>query len=80
MNSLYQQLNQSQNNNIGNTFRMLKNSNNPMQLLQNMARSNPQVQSVMNMIQTSGKSPKDLFYEIARQRGVDPNQILNMLR
>lgn len=78
MNSLYQQLNPT--NNVGNIFRTLKNSNNPMQLLQNMTRNNPQMQSVMNMIQASGKSPKDLFYEVAKQKGVDPNQILNMLR
>ena len=79
MNNLYQQLNPQQNN-IGNLFRAVKNSNNPTQMLQNIAMNNPQFKSVMNMVQNSGKSPKDLFYEMAKQKGVDPNQILNMLR
>jgi hypothetical protein len=59
---------------------MVSRSNNPMQLMQTMAQSNPQLQSILNLIQTSQKSPKDLFFEMAQQRGVDPQQILQMLQ
>lgn len=87
MTKLYQQLNQSQlsrnNNNNGGLqqmINMVSRSNNPMQLMQTMAQSNPQLQSILNLIQTSQKSPKDLFFEMAQQRGVDPQQILQMLQ
>lgn len=80
MNQLYQQLmgNQSsQNNQLINLF---KSSKNPQQLLMNMAQTNPQAKQIMDLIRTSGQSPKDLFYTMAKQKGVDPNQILNMLK
>ena len=87
MTKLYQQLNQSQlsrNNNsnggLQQMINMVSHSNNPMQLMQTMAQSNPQLQSILNLIQTSQKSPKDLFFEMAQQRGVDPQQILHMLQ
>jgi hypothetical protein len=87
MTKLYQQLNQSQlsrNNNsnggLQQMINMVSRSNNPMQLMQTMAQSNPQLQSILNLIQTSQKSPKDLFFEMAQQRGVDPQQILQMLQ
>ena len=87
MTKLYQQLNQSQlsrNNNsnggLQQIINMVSHSNNPMQLMQTMAQSNPQLQSILNLIQTSQKSPKDLFFEMAQQRGVDPQQILQMLQ
>lgn len=86
MTKLYQQLNQSQlsrnnsNGGLQQMINMVSHSNNPMQLMQTMAQSNPQLQSILNLIQTSQKSPKDLFFEMARQRGVDPQQILQMLQ
>lgn len=87
MTKLYQQLNQSQlsrNNNsnggLQQMINMVSRSNNPMQLMQTIAQSNPQLQSILNLIQTSQKSPKDLFFEMAQQRGVDPQQILQMLQ
>ena len=86
MTKLYQQLNQSQlsrnnsNGGLQQMINMVSHSNNPMQLMQTMAQSNPQLQSILNLIQTSQKSPKDLFFEMAQQRGVDPQQILQMLQ
>ena len=82
MNSLFNQVGMSQqitqsNNNI---VQMVKNSNNPGQLFQSMAQSNPQVQSIMRLIQQSNQTPKQLFYQAAQQQGVDPNQILGMFR
>ena len=59
---------------------MVSRSNNPMQLMQTMAQSNPQLQSILNLIQTSQKSPKDLFFEMAQQRGVDLRQILHIIQ
>ena len=59
---------------------MIKNSANPGQLFQSMAKNNPQVQSIMNMIQQTNQTPKELFYQTAQQRGIDPNQVLGMFK
>lgn len=83
MNSLYQQLMGNQNllpNNIQQMVKLFKGASNPQQLIQNLAKQNPQLQQVMAMIQNSGKSPKDLFYELARQKGVNPDDILKQLQ
>ena len=81
MNSLFpQQQNMSLQPQQNNIIQMLKNSHNPGQLFQQMAKSNPQVQSIMQMIQQTNQTPKQLFYQAAEQRGVDPNQILNMFK
>ena len=85
MNSLYQEMMGNQNlpNNLRQIKQManlVKNVNNPQQLLTNLVNQNPQMKQVLDMIQTSGKSPRDLFYEMANQKGVDPNQILNLLK
>lgn len=59
---------------------LFKGANNPQQLLMNLAKQNPQIQNVMNLVQNSGKSPKDLFYQMAQQKGVNPDDILNALK
>ena len=57
-----------------------KNSTNPRQFLMNYIQNNPQMQNIYSMIQNSNQSPKDLFYKLAEQKGIDPNTILNMLK
>lgn len=57
---------------------MLKIANNPEQALMNMAQNNPQLQEVLNMC--SGQNPKDVFYQKCSQMGIDPNQILGMMK
>ena len=85
MNKLYQEMTQNnqsqpQFNQMKQMMNTLKNSKNPQQLFLNMMGSNPQVKQIIQMVQQSGKSPKDLFYMMAEQKGVDPNQILGMLQ
>jgi beta-N-acetylglucosaminidase len=59
---------------------MLKGSKNPMQLLQMATQQNPQVSQVMNMLRGSGMSAKDMFYNVAQQRGINPDDIINNLK
>ena len=85
MNQLYQQMmgNQSLPNNlqqIKNMMNMFKGAKNPQQMLTNMANQNPQMKQIIDMVNNSNKSPKDLFYDMAKQKGVDPNQIISMLQ
>lgn len=67
-------------NNILGIFNMLKGSNNPMQMIQNMAQTNPQVKQAMDYIEQNGGDMQSAFYKLAKERGVDPNQVLNMLK
>lgn len=80
MNSLYRQLNPLSNNSIKQLMNMVRGAKNPQQFLMNIAQQNPQIQQVMNMVRSSGKSPKDLFYQLAQQRGINPDDILKELR
>ena len=86
MNSLYNQLNNtaiSLPNNvqqIKNMMNLVRNAQNPTMMLQNMMNQNPQMQQVMNIVRQSGGDPKTAFYNLAKQKGVDPNEILKMLK
>lgn len=90
MNSLYNQLNGSemiqtapQNTNLEQIKQMMnlvRLSSNPKMALQSMIQSNPQMQNVINYINQNGGDAKAAFYNLARQKGVDPEQVLNILR
>jgi hypothetical protein len=75
-----QMQNSGQINQIKQLASALKNSNNPMQLLQNAGQNNPQIANVMNMLNGSGMSAKQMFNMVVSQRGIDGNQIINMLK
>lgn len=59
---------------------MLKGKTNPMQILQMAAGQNPQVAQIMNMVGNSNLSPKQMFYNMAQQYGIDPSAIIDMLK
>lgn len=62
--------------NLGQIMQTLKAVSNPLAALQNMATTDPRMQSVVNVINQNGGDPKRAFYAMAQQRGVDPNAIL----
>ena len=84
MNSLYSQLNQRNqqlpNNNIQQFIQTIKNSSNPQQLLLNMSKQNPQISQIMQTLNTSNITPKQLFMNMANQQGVNPNEIVSMFK
>ena len=65
---------------IANIVGMLKNSNSPNAMVENMVRQNPKYNDVMNYVQKNGGDPKAAFYKMAAEKGVDPNQILGMFK
>lgn len=65
---------------IRNMMNMVRNAGNPQAVLNQMIQNNPQMRSVMDLVKQSGGDPKKAFYDLAQQRGVDPNQILDMLK
>lgn len=55
-----------------------KTMSNPQQALMQIAQQNPQINSVMQML--NGRKPKDVFMEECQKRGIDPNTIINQLK
>lgn len=41
---------------------------------------NPQIKAIIDMVNNSGMSAKDLFYKMAKEKGVNPDDILKQLR
>ncbi len=65
-----------------NQFDMLKmmGAGNPQAMLQNMIKSHPQYQNVMKIVEQYGGDPQKAFYEMAKQKGVNPDDILKMIK
>lgn len=61
-------------------FQMLRGSQNPQQMFQNMLMQNPQMSSALSQIQnsTQGANPKDVAMQLARQRGMSEQEVMNM--
>lgn len=55
---------------------MFKLANNPQQTVNQMLNNNPQVKQ---MIEQYG-DPKTAFYKLAEQRGINPDDVLNLLK
>lgn len=65
---------------IKNMMNMVRSAGNPQAMLQSLAQNNPQVKQVLDLVNQSGGDPKSAFYKMAQDRGVDPEQILSLLR
>lgn len=65
---------------IKNMMNMIRSARNPQAMLQSMMRNNPQMRQVMDLINQSGGDPKAAFYKLAQEKGIDPQQILDMLK
>ena len=61
-------------------FQMLRGSQNPQQMFQNMLHQNPQMSSALYQIQnsTQGSNPRDVAMQLARQRGMSEQEVMNM--
>jgi hypothetical protein len=47
--------------------------------INNLLRQNPQLKSFINMVK-NGSNPKQMFFELAKHKGVDPSSILNLFK
>ena len=65
---------------IKNMMSMLRGAGNPSMMLQQMTAQNPQMRQVMDLVQQNGGNAKQAFYKLAEQKGVNPDEILNMLK
>lgn len=57
---------------------LMRSGGNPRQAVMSLAQSNPEVAKVMEFA-NSRPTYKDAFYEMARQKGVDPEQVISMV-
>ena len=71
---------QNPGNNMMSVVQAIRASQNPNAMLQQLAQNNPNVADAMNLVQQYGGNPQKAFYEEARKRGIDPNQIISLLR
>ena len=62
-----------------NSFKTLLKSSNPEELVKNLISQNPQMNNVLQLMQNSGKTPKEFFYNYAKQQGVNPDEFINSL-
>ena len=64
---------------IKNLMNTVRNMGNPQMMLNQMMAQNPQMKNVMDYIRQNGNDPKQAFYKMAQEKGVDPNEILRQL-
>ena len=65
---------------IKNMMQAVRSAGDPNAMLQQMMQSNPKMQKVQQIVQQYNGDPRAAFYALAQQNGVDPEQILGMLR
>ena len=59
---------------------MVRAAQNPQAALNQLIMSNPQMKQVMDIVKKHGGDPMKAFMAEAEARGVDPNEIMNMLK
>lgn len=59
-------------------MQMVKGSKNPDAMIQFLMTSNPQFKDAMNFVRQNGGSPKDAFYALAKQKGINPDEIIGL--
>ena len=59
---------------------MVKSAANPQQALNMLAMNNPQMKQVMDIVEQYGGDSMKAFRAVAEECGMDPEQILGMLK
>ena len=58
----------------------VKAAQNPQLMLNQLISTNPQLQNALNFIKQNGGDPRTAFFNYARQQGINPQEILNLLK
>ena len=59
-------------------YSMLRNSNNPNFLLNQMAQQNPQLRQTINLIKSNGNY-EQIFRDMCKQRGIDADEFVRQM-
>ena len=62
---------------IKDTLSLIKNAGNPQVLVEQMLNQNPQVKDILAQ---NNNDPRQAFYSMANQMGINPDEILSMLK
>ena len=65
---------------IKNLFQIAKAAQNPQMAIQQVVLQNPQMKQVLDYVNQNGGNPQQAFYTLAKEKGVDPESIINMLQ
>lgn len=61
-------------------MQMVQSAKNPQLMLNMMAERNPQMKQVLDIVNQYGGDPMKALNEKAKELGVNPDEIMNMLR
>ena len=67
-------------NEIFGLINMLRGTSDPMATLKSMSQNNSYIKQAFDYVDQNGGDIQSAFYKLAEQRGVDPNQIMSLLR
>lgn len=59
---------------------VLQCANNPEDAIRSMMATNPQLKELFPLIQRNGGDYKKAFYDLAQQKGIDPESFLQQLK
>lgn len=61
-------------------LQMFQQAQNPQAMFENMIRTNPNLSNALNQLRnsTQGANPKDVAMQLARQRGIPEQQVMQM--
>ena len=61
-------------------FGMMQSGRNPQQVMQMLIQQNPQIQQTLSTLKNmaNGRSPKEFFLQLAKQRGVNEQNLAQM--
>jgi hypothetical protein len=58
----------------------IKSARNPQAMMSQLMAQNPQYKQIMDYVNANGGDPQKAFYALAEQKGVDPSEVLAMLK
>lgn len=59
---------------------MVQVSANPQQALNTIINQNPTLKNIVSLANSHGTNLEQVFYELAKQKGVNPQDVLNNLK
>ena len=59
---------------------MVGGAQDPNGMIRQLMNTNPQMKQAMDLINSAGGDPRKAFYALAQQKGVDPQEILDMMK
>ena len=59
---------------------MIRTAQNPQAMINQLMQNNPQMKQVMDIVNQYGGDANKAFAETAQQMGINPNEIMDMLK